>query len=81
MTEKEMDLRRIREYNHPAGSPCPMCNGSGHMMVIYARLLVACPCCNYFGTNNTSNWWKDALPEVQQEYDQAVRGHTTGGTA
>lgn len=78
MTEKEADLRRIREYNHPAGSPCPMCNGSGHMMVVYARLLVACPRCNYYNMTDPGFWWPEALPEVQQEYDQAVREHTGG---
>lgn len=42
MTEKEMDLRRIREYNHPDGSPCPVCNGSGHMqeLVYYGGKLL-----------------------------------------
>lgn len=86
MEARQAELQHIREYNHPpkGASPCPMCNGSGHMMVIwsspkyYSGLLVACPRCNYYNMTDPGFWWPEALPKVQQEYDQAVREHTGG---
>ena len=38
-------------YNHPEGSPCPVCNGSGHVMDVWSNdeyfhgLLTICPAC------------------------------------
>lgn len=31
---QELNEQRRREYNHPEGSACPVCNGSGHVMKI-----------------------------------------------
>lgn len=46
---QELNEQRRREYNHPEGSACPVCNGSGHVMKIwsdseyYHGLLTICP--------------------------------------
>lgn len=48
---QELNEQRRREYNHPEGSACPVCNGSGHVMKIwsdseyYHGLLTICPEC------------------------------------
>lgn len=33
---QELNEQRRREYNHPEGSACPVCNGSGHVMKIWS---------------------------------------------
>lgn len=48
---QQLNDQRKREYNHPDGSPCPVCNGSGHVMTVwsdaeyYHGLLTVCPEC------------------------------------
>lgn len=48
---QQLNDQRKREYNHPDGSPCPVCNGSGHVMTVwsdaeyYHGLLTICPEC------------------------------------
>lgn len=51
MTWDELKQIRVREYNRPDGSPCPVCNGSGHVMEVWSNdehfhgLLTICPEC------------------------------------
>lgn len=48
---KQLNDHRRQQYNHPEGSTCPVCNGSGHVMAIwsdaeyYHGLLTICPEC------------------------------------
>lgn len=48
---KQLNDHRRQQYNHPEGSTCPVCNGSGHVMTIwsdaeyYHGLLTICPEC------------------------------------
>lgn len=48
---KQHSARLKAEYNHPDGSPCPVCNGSGHVMEVWSNdehfhgLLTICPEC------------------------------------
>lgn len=48
---KQLNDHRRQQYNHPEGSTCPICNGSGHVMTIwsdaeyYHGLLTICPEC------------------------------------
>ena len=48
---KQLNDHRRQQYNHPEGSTCPVCNGSGHVMTIwsdaeyYHGLLIICPEC------------------------------------
>ena len=48
---QQHSARLKAEYNHPEGSPCPVCNGSGHVMEVWSNdeyfhgLLTICPEC------------------------------------
>ena len=48
---QQHSARLKAEYNHPDGSPCPVCNGSGHVMEVWSNdeyfhgLLTICPEC------------------------------------
>lgn len=48
---KQLNESRVQQFNHPEGSPCPACNGSGHVMAVwsdadyYHGLLTVCPEC------------------------------------
>lgn len=50
-TWQQHNARRKAAYNHPDGSPCPVCNGSGHVMEVWSNdeyfhgLLTTCPKC------------------------------------
>ena len=51
MTWQQHNDRLKAAFNHPAGSPCPVCNGSGHVMETWSNdeyfhgLLTLCPEC------------------------------------
>ena len=53
----ELNEQRKQEYNHPANSPCPVCNGSGHVMSTWSNseyyhgLLTICPECGSIRTD------------------------------
>lgn len=53
----ELNEQRKQEYNHPANSPCPVCNGSGHVMSDWSSsehchgLLTICPECGSIRTD------------------------------
>jgi len=48
---QQLNEQRMQEFNHPEGSVCPVCNGSGHVMTVwsdaehYHGLLTICPEC------------------------------------
>lgn len=48
---EQINAYRRQQYNHPEGSTCPVCNGSGHVMTVwsdaeyYHGLLTICPEC------------------------------------
>lgn len=48
---QELNERKTEEFNHPPGSPCPVCNGSGRVLIDwstpehYHGFLQACPEC------------------------------------
>ena len=48
---QQHSARLKAKYNHPDGSPCPVCNGSGHVMDVWSNdeyfhgLLIICPEC------------------------------------
>lgn len=48
---QQHSARLKAEYNHPDGKPCPVCNGSGHVMEVWSNdehfhgLLTICPEC------------------------------------
>ena len=51
----------------------------GQSQKYYHGLLVPCPAFNFETTTfNINEWWAEALPEVQQEYVQAVKTRTGG---
>lgn len=51
MTWQQHNDRLKAAFNHPEGSPCPVCNGSGHVMDVWSNdeyfhgLLTICPEC------------------------------------
>lgn len=48
---QQHNARRLAEFNHPEGSPCPTCNGSGHVLTVWSNdeyyhgLMSVCPEC------------------------------------
>lgn len=69
---KQLNDHRRQQYNHPEGSTCPVCNGSGHVMAIWSDA-------EY--TEELHNALEEALSQLAAKQADVVRRHYFEGKA